>query len=505
MDLRILASNFEFKTIDGPRYPPPTRPRHGDTFDAKELTSPSTLNHESPSGAVDDTFFQAGQQTSSAWNTNASSATRTPNEIESNSPKPQENAVGIVPSFSWPPKNKYRVLAACLTYFGNGMNDAAPGALIPYMERGYNIGYAIVSLIFVANAVGFITTAFCSDVVHSKLGRARTLMMSEIIIALGYMVIVFTPQFAAVVASFFLLGLGCAFNLALNNVFVSNLSGSTVLLGAAHGSYGVGGLIAPLICTAMVSNGIPWSRFYIITLGLRVVTFFFTGWANRGYDEEPTSKFAASLELLSSQQAEVPREQTKLQLLKQALRNKTTLLGALFIFAYQGAEVSISGWVISYLITARNGDPAQVGYVTSGFWGGITLGRFVLVYIAGRIGERLSVYILIAGSIGLQLIVWFVPNIIGNAVAVALLGLLLGPVYPCCATIFARLLPSRIQVSSISFISSAGSSGGAVAPFMTGLLAQAVGTYVLHPICIAMFVVMTICWKLLPKTTRKAE
>jgi fucose permease len=175
------------------------------------------------------------------------------------------------------------------------------------------------------------------------------------------------------------------------------------------------------------------------------------------------------------------------------------------LVAYQGAEVSISGWVISYLINYRGGDPAQVGYVTSGFWGGITLGRFVLSHAASRVGEKLFVYVLVAGSIGLQLLVWFIPNVVGDAVAVALLGLLLGPVYPASQTIFSRLLPRNIQVSSISFISSAGSSGGAVAPFMTGLLAQAVGTYVLHPICVALFAVMIGCWFSLPRVAKRSE
>ena len=51
-----------------------------------------------------------------------------------------------------------------------------------------------------------------------------------------------------------------------------------------------------------------------------------------------------------------------------ALQNKVTVIGALFIFAYQGAEVAVSGWIISYLINYRDGDPAKVGYVTAGFW-----------------------------------------------------------------------------------------------------------------------------------------
>ena len=304
---------------------------------------------------------------------------------------------------------------------------------------------------------------------------------------------------------YYFLGLGYALNLALHNVFCANMANSTMVLGAGHGSYGIGGLVAPIIATAMVSHGILWSRFFLTTIGIRLAILFFTGWANEGYEDEATSKFSTSLHRLASQQRVEQHEPSGAQLLKQVLKNRVTLLGASFIFAYQGAEVSISGWIISFLIKARHGDPAKVGYVTSGFFGGIALGRLTLTYFASRVGIRRYVFFLIAGVICLQLLTWLVPSIIGDAVAVSLEGLLLGPVYPCCASLFAQLLPSRMQVSSIGFIASAGSSGGAIAPFLTGLLAQLVGPVVVNPICIGLFIVMIGCWALLPTVERREE
>jgi fucose permease len=110
-----------------------------------------------------------------------------------------------------------------------------------------------------------------------------------------------------------------------------------------------------------------------------------------------------------------------------------------------------------------------------------------------------------AGAIAFQLLLWFVPNIIGDAVAVSILGLLLGPVYPCATTVLTKLLPRNVQTTAMGFVTSAGSSGGAVAPFVTGLLAQAVGTYVLHPVCIVLFALMLGCWFALPKVPKRAE
>jgi fucose permease len=62
-----------------------------------------------------------------------------------------------------------------------------------------------------------------------------------------------------------------------------------------------------------------------------------------------------------------------------------------------------------------------------------------------------------------------------------------------------------MMISSLSLIGSLGSSGGAVAPFMTGIIAQSAGTYVLHPICIGLFVAMCGTWWMLPRVERRDE
>ena len=247
-----------------------------------------------------------------------------------------------------------------------------------------------------------------------------------------------------------------------------------------------------------------WSRFFLVMIGYKALNLVFTGWANRGYESEPTSKFTASLERIATRQ-QAEENISRAKLLKQVFRNKVTLLGALFIFAYQGAEVSITGWIISFMIKDRHGDPSKVGYTSSGFFAGLTIGRLFLTFFAPRIGIKLYVYILLVIATGLQLLAWLVPSIVGDAVAVALLGVAFGPIYPCCQTLFSRLLPARLQVSSIGFIASAGSSGGAIFPFVTGLLAQAVGPVSLHPVCLCLYVFMGACWTLLPPMSRRTE
>lgn len=436
----------------------------------------------------------------------------TPNNLEmSRPPTPEAHAVvETVQSLTNPPMNKWRFTVACVMCFGCGLNDSAAGALIPYMELDYSIGYAIVSFVFIANAIGFIGAAPFTHALQARFGRARVLVLAEVFLTAGYIMVVSNSTFPVAVVGFLLTGFGMATILALNNTFCANLANATTTLGVFHGSYGVGGIVGPLMATGLVSNGHRWSTFYFIPLGLGVFNAFFAYWAFRNYEHELASSLLTELERQASRQTALRQlaedNKASKSSLKKALRNKTTILGALFIFAYQGAEVSISGWVISFLLTYRNPAPearASIGYVTAGFWAGITLGRFLLSHSCHKIGEKLSVFGLVAGAAGFQLLVWLVPNIIGEAVAVSIVGLLLGPIYPCATVIFSRLIGRNMQMSSLSFIAAMGSSGGAVAPFMTGLSAQKVGTWVLHPICVGLFAVMVVSWACLDRVGGK--
>lgn len=345
-----------------------------------------------------------------------------------------------------------------------------------------------------------------------------------------------------------------AINLAIGQVFCSNLANNTALLGAFQGSYGIGGITGPLIATSMVSQGYPWSRFYFIELGLAALNLVLSAWAFWNYEKESDHEvsYSEDREMVSQQQQQLrqqpsnrkSRSKTVWQSFSSLVSDKPTVLGSLFIFAYQGAEVAISGWIISFLVQFRHGDPSKVGFVTSGFWAGITLGRLrqerslqkprantrirsfhavvpgpsdgraticfhrhswckrcipFIIYYLTTFSKSQS----LAQALILELLIWFVPSIPGDSVAVAFSGLLLGPVYPCAVHQFQRLIPRKMQISSLSLIGSVGSSGGAVAPFMTGMIAQKAGTFVLHPICIGLFVAMAASWWFLPDPEKR--
>lgn len=63
---------------------------------------------------------------------------------------PPSTAVDVLERWNSPKRNMYGIFGTYLSFFILGMNDASPGALIPYLERYYELSYTVVSLIFLS-------------------------------------------------------------------------------------------------------------------------------------------------------------------------------------------------------------------------------------------------------------------------------------------------------------------------------------------------------------------
>jgi fucose permease len=103
---------------------------------------------------------------------------------------------------------------------------------------------------------------------------------------------------------------------------------------------------------------------------------------------------------------------------KQIFRLRALHLLAAFTLIYVGIEVtlggtpfpniyppppsltrSLTGWIVTYVIKVRDGGPSA-GYISSGFFGGLALGRVCLLWLNTLVGERLVIFFYIAAAIG---------------------------------------------------------------------------------------------------------
>lgn len=153
----------------------------------------------------------------------------------------------------------------------------------------------------------------------------------------------------------------------------------------------------------------------------------------------------------------------------------------------------------------RDASPYDSGIAATGFWAGMTVGRAGLGFVTEKFGERLCVMVYLGLSIGLELIFWLVPQFAVGAVAVALLGMFLGPLFPAGIVVCAKLLPTHLHVSAIGFATAVGGTGAAVLPFAVGAAAEAKGVKTFPYFIIALLGATTVIWLLLPRIKKTRE
>ena len=149
---------------------------------------------------------------------------------------------------------------------------------------------------------------------------------------------------------------------------------------------------------------------------------------------------------------------------------------------------------------SRGQSPLLAGWMVSGYWLGLTVGRLVIGHIAERIGAPRLILWCLVGVLASTLLFWPAPNGIVDASALWLAGFSLGPIFPSTIAVFGRVLPPRLQPTAIGFLASVGSMGGAAFPWIAGNLAQRFGLWALLPFVSALAVAMIALWLMLQRS-----
>ncbi|KAH3678554.1 hypothetical protein WICMUC_001363 [Wickerhamomyces mucosus] len=400
-----------------------------------------------------------------------------------------------------PQKNFYRVISSCTWTFMLGMSDGCLGSLLPYIEDYYNISYAIVSLIWLGNALGFILIAFTAHIFDSKLGKYKSFILSSIFFIICYSIVSTGTKFPIIIIGYFFAGLGGAIGLSQFNIFLAKLLNGSKYLGLFHGCYGMGATIAPLVATSMVNHGIKWHFFFFLPLAASISNLLLIIPSFKGIDDD-LKKFDIvdqdqDQDLISNEIKEESHD------FKSAFKDYRTWLTCIFIFFYQGAEVSMGGWVVTFLLEYRDGNLNSTGYVSSGFWGGVTLGRFLLThFLSTKFGVRKSILLISLIIFSLDILAWLIPNVIASAIFACFIGLFIGPIYPMMIVLVTKILPRKIRFCALTLGTAFGSSGGSAIPFTIGIASEFIGTYVLHPIFLGCYFCMIMAWLCFPNIER---
>ncbi|CAE7149286.1 unnamed protein product [Rhizoctonia solani] len=406
-----------------------------------------------------------------------------------------------IPAWTMSTKKEWvAIMACCWCLFLAGWNDATTGPLLPTIQAHYGVNFTVVSMLFVSNCVGFVSAAVINIHLTDRLGFGKVILLGAALQVLAYSILAPALPFPVMCVAYAINGFGIALQDAQANGFVAELpNNASAKMGLLHAVYGAGAFIAPLVATQFAQ--LPrWSFHYLTSLGVSVANALVLLVVFKLRRQHEIMGLPDPNIAHSHSETHTPGSSNKY---KEIFSSRAVQLMAFFIWVYVGVEVTIGGWIVTFVIEERGGGPSA-GYISSGFFGGLMLGRVVLLWVNEKIGERRVVYVYTLLCIGLELVIWLVPNLIGNAVAVSIVGMLLGePIYPIAMNITGAIVPKRILTGSIGWIASFGQAGSAVFPFMTGAIAQKHSVKVLQPMLVGMLSALVVLWAFIPAIPKR--
>jgi fucose permease len=241
-----------------------------------------------------------------------------------------------------------------------------------------------------------------------------------------------------------------AFQDSYSNTFVSSIKNVPHRwLGFIHASYALGCFVGPLIATVIANSQNAtqiegWRRVYFVLIGIGVANV-------AGVMAAFKDTFWSKLRSSSTQDSGGDQRKNRVAFreLRELLKLKAVWILSMFYFFQLGAGATAGGWVVEFLTTVRGGELSKMGYVPTGFAGGLFLGRLLLAEPTFRFGEQRMILVYGIICVGLQLVFWLQPNIIASATALSLMGFFFGPFFATGMSVASKVFPKNSQAAAL--------------------------------------------------------
>lgn len=349
-------------------------------------------------------------------------------------------------------------------YLGGGLLNSIVNLLVPRLRITLGLDYAQALCVHLAYYSSYLVFALPIAMAAVRIGHMRAIAAGLTVMAIGcglFVVAQGQRDFAFVLVALLVMSSGVTF-LQISGNAVTTAFGSSARMASRftllQAFNALGTVLGPLI-----------GAWFILDLDSATAPLW------------PFLAGAAALLLLAAafwtNRALLPRPKpggTPWARLAALARRPAMQAGALAIFTYVGAEVTIGTLCVNYLMlpdTLRLA-PATAGRLVSLYWAGAMIGRFGGAFLLRRIAAPRLLCLACLGALALLLVAIGAKGMVG-AVALLAIGLCNAVMFPL---IFTLALPADDADTPIaSMILCMAVVGGAVVPVATGLLADRVG------------------------------
>lgn len=359
-----------------------------------------------------------------------------------------------------------------LAFISLGLPDSLLGSAWPAIRAGFDVPLSYMGFISMIISGGTIISGLMSERLTKKFKTRFVTVVSVALTAIALWGFSVSTEFYHMCLWAIPYGFGAgAIDAALNNyVALHYKSGHMSWL---HCFWGVGTIISPYIMSYALTHTV-W------TDGYRMVAYMQFG---------ILAVLLLTLPLWKVNKPVVSEGgNTAVLGIKGALRIKGVPYVLTGFFAYCAAEATAMLWASSYLECARGAAREEAAAFGALFFIGITVGRFISGFIAGRIDDNkmihIGTYIALFGVISIV-----IPLKITSVIGFVIIGLGCAPVYPCIIHSTPKNFGAENSQGIIGIQMASAYVGSTFMPPLFGLIANYISIKFM-PVYLAFFLVM---------------
>lgn len=339
------------------------------------------------------------------------------------------------------------------SFVAMGISMASLGPTLPALAENTRAGLSAISILFTARSLGGLLGSVLGGQLYDRLVGHRVMALMILCMAALTALTPVVPLLWLLVAVLFFTG---AVQGVLNiggNALLVWVHGNKVgpFMNGLHFFFGLGTFITPVIVAQFVARqgGLLWTYLLLAVIIL------------------PTTAMVAFLPSPASPKAA--------QSINGGKNDAWLIVLISLVFAcYNGASTSFGGWVYTYALKMNLANATNAAYLTSVFWGALTLGRLAAIPLAFRFSPRAILRADFGGALVSLLAMLFWPHSLAAvAITSAGLGFALASIYPTTMSLSGQLMTLSGRVTGLFAIGS--SAGAMLVPWVTGQYFESAG------------------------------
>lgn len=353
-------------------------------------------------------------------------------------------------------------------FISMGLPDSLLGSSFPAIADNLNIESDIASYVSLVLSSGTIISSLLAPKLIKKIGTKYVVTFSVLLTSIGLLGFSFISEAYQLFLIAIPLGLGGGcIDCALNDYVAIHYK--AIHMNWLHCSWGIGTTLSPLIISSFVdpsSHSEGWNKGVLI-LSIIQFSIFIVFLLSLPIWNKAIKKEEVNLKIKEETKEEVP--------FKKEFKNPILYFALLGFFLYTAFEYSSGLWISSFFNIEKEFSTDKSALMTSLFYSGIMVGRFISGLISLKVNEknmiRIGEIFIFTGALFLLI----ASNLILGIIGVSLIGLGCAPIYPALIKTTQDRFNKEVNQKVISLEMAASYVGNLTLPPLFGIISKVMG------------------------------